>query len=234
MAFFSALFLPIMLLQPRGWKNGLKTSWAIRLVSRLVGVRWKIRGYENIVNDSGSVVLINHQSAIDLVVFAELWPFMEGLSPIAKKEVLYYFPYGPSAWLQGVTFIDKTKPEKAVSTLNKMGESVRKNKIKLGMFPEGTRNGGAELLPFKKGAFHVAIASQTPIQPIIIARYPFLDAKAHTFDSGMAEVQILPPIPTAGLTKDDMNQLIEKTYSIMNDAYQKLSQEVRQSSLQED
>lgn len=52
--------------------------------------------------------------------------------------------------------------------------------------------------------------------------------------SGMAEVQILPPIPTAGLTKDDMNQLIEKTYSIMNDAYQKLSQEVRQSSLQED
>ena len=53
------------------------------------------------------------------------------------------------------------------------------------MFPEGTRNGSATLLPFKKGAFHVAIASQTPIQPIVVSRYHFLDDRKKVFNSGM-------------------------------------------------
>lgn len=52
------------------------------------------------------------------------------------------------------------------------------------MFPEGTRHGGQELLPFKKGAFHVAIASQTPIQPVVVSQYTFLEAKNHVFNSG--------------------------------------------------
>jgi lysophosphatidate acyltransferase len=53
------------------------------------------------------------------------------------------------------------------------------------MFPEGTRNGSATLLPFKKGAFHVAISSQTPIQPVVISRYHFLDHRKKVFNSGM-------------------------------------------------
>ena len=52
------------------------------------------------------------------------------------------------------------------------------------MFPEGTRNGSATLLPFKKGAFHLAIASQTPIQPIVVSRYHFLDDRKKVFNSG--------------------------------------------------
>lgn len=52
------------------------------------------------------------------------------------------------------------------------------------MFPEGTRHGGEELLPFKKGAFHVAIASQLPIQPVVVSKYYYLDQKTKKFDSG--------------------------------------------------
>lgn len=52
------------------------------------------------------------------------------------------------------------------------------------MFPEGTRHGGLELLNFKKGAFHVAISSQCPIQPVVVSKYFFLDHKKHIFDSG--------------------------------------------------
>jgi len=56
--------------------------------------------------------------------------------------------------------------------------------VRLCMFPEGTRNGSATLLPFKKGAFHVAIASQTPIQPIVVSRYHFLDDCKKVFNPG--------------------------------------------------
>lgn len=55
---------------------------------------------------------------------------------------------------------------------------------KLCMFPEGTRHCGPELLPFKKGAFHVAITHQCPIQPIVVSRYHFLDCKAKKFSAG--------------------------------------------------
>ena len=50
------------------------------------------------------------------------------------------------------------------------------------MFPEGTRNFTDKLLPFKKGAFHLAIASKCPIQPVVVNRYRFLGK--HKFDSG--------------------------------------------------
>lgn len=52
------------------------------------------------------------------------------------------------------------------------------------MFPEGTRHNGSTLLPFKKGAFHVAIESQTPLQPIVVSRYYFLDSKNKIFSGG--------------------------------------------------
>ena len=55
---------------------------------------------------------------------------------------------------------------------------------KLCMFPEGTRHGEDELLPFKKGAFHVAIASGVPIQPVVVSKYYYIDYKNKKFDSG--------------------------------------------------
>lgn len=55
------------------------------------------------------------------------------------------------------------------------------------MFPEGTRHGGEDLLPFKKGAFHVAISSQCPLQPIVVSQYYFLNSNQCIFDKGMSE-----------------------------------------------
>lgn len=59
------------------------------------------------------------------------------------------------------------------------------------MFPEGKRHSATTLLPFKKGGFHVAIASQVPIQPVVVSKYYYLNDKSKKFDSGISKLKFL-------------------------------------------
>jgi 1-acyl-sn-glycerol-3-phosphate acyltransferase len=60
---------------------------------------------------------------------------------------------------------------------------------KLWMFPEGTRNASrTSLMPFRKGAFRVAITCQVPILPVVYSPYYFIDDKKKYFGRGMVEV----------------------------------------------
>lgn len=53
------------------------------------------------------------------------------------------------------------------------------------MFPEGTRNKNPEkLLPFKKGAFRVAIVCQIPVIPVVYSPYYFINSKKAYFGRG--------------------------------------------------
>lgn len=221
----ATVFIPLMLWRPRSYKNALLPAWSERHLSKLLGIKFELRGHENIVQDSGCVVLMNHQSALDILVLAELWLVMERCMVIAKKEVFYLWPFGLACWLWGTIFIDRVNVEKARNTINSAEDMIRNNKARLCMFPEGTRNGSATLLPFKKGAFHVAIASQTPIQPVVVSRYHFLDDRKKVFNSGYSIINILPPIPTAGMTKNDLETLMVRTRSVMSEAYMKATEQ---------
>ncbi|XP_075226549.1 1-acyl-sn-glycerol-3-phosphate acyltransferase alpha-like [Lycorma delicatula] len=226
----ATIFIPIMLLRPRDYRNALMPAWGARQISRLLGLKWELRGLENIVQNSGCVILINHQSALDLLVLAELWPVMKRGTVIAKKEVFFLWPFGLACWLWGTIFIDRLNVEKAQSTINKTGETIRTRQAKLCMFPEGTRHSGQELLPFKKGAFHVAIASQTSIQPVVVSHYYFLDGERHIFNSGKSIISILPAISTERMTRDDLDRLMTQTHDVMSTAFTNLSEEVIQTA----
>ena len=95
--------------------------------------------------------------------------------------------------------------------------------ISLMLFPEGTRNsaGGGSLLPFKKGAFHVALDIGVPILPMVISEYNFLGpdgARTEKFTSGNVTIKILPPIQTEGVRKDQIDDLIKETRDSMIEA----------------
>jgi len=74
----------------------------------------------------------------------------------------------------------------------------------------------ADLLPFKKGAFHLAIQAQLPILPIVSQGYSHIyDSSKRSFPGGELEIRVLEPIPTKGLTTDDVNDLMDKTRNLM-------------------
>lgn len=80
-------------------------------------------------------------------------------------------------------------------------------------------------MPFKKGSFHVAIQAQCPIQPIVVSRYTFLDSKRKFFGRGHSIIKILPEINTKGLTKDDLDSLLLKVQNLMQENFEKISDE---------
>ncbi|XP_071564523.1 1-acyl-sn-glycerol-3-phosphate acyltransferase alpha-like isoform X1 [Temnothorax nylanderi] len=218
-ALAAGLWIPFMLFRIGSWKNALMPARGVVTVAKIIGMNFRFRGKENIVKDSGCVVLINHQSSLDLCVLGELWLAMDNCTVISKKEILYLGPFGLAAWLWGTVFIDRKNAGESCQIINATAESIRLAKRRLLLFPEGHRHSGNSLLPFKKGAFHVAIESQTPIQPVVVSKYYFLDGKLKRFNSGSSYITVLPPIPTAGLTKDDLPKLMEQAYEVMNKTF---------------
>lgn len=101
-----------------------------------------------------------------------------------RKEILYLFPFGPASYMWETLFLDRSNAKKAHSQLNKETNSIIERKYKLLFCPEGTRHQGDTLLPFKKGAFSIAIQSKSMIQPVVISKYIFLDSKNKIFGRG--------------------------------------------------
>lgn len=103
---------------------------------------------------------------------------------VAKRELLWVFPFGQASYLWGTLFINRSNQKDAFDKLNQESRAITENNARLLLFPEGTRHAGHALLPFKKGAFHIAVQSQSDIQPVVISKYWFLDSEAKTFGRG--------------------------------------------------
>ena len=115
------------------------------------------------------------------------------------------------------------KYEFSRKAINDAGKKAKESGTSMMLFPEGTRNsaGGGSLLPFKKGAFHVAFDIGVPILPIVISEYDFLGPdgfRCRKFTSGNVRIQILPPIQTEGISKDQLDDVMNQTRDSMLEA----------------
>uniref|UniRef100_A0A9L0REB5 1-acylglycerol-3-phosphate O-acyltransferase n=1 Tax=Equus caballus TaxID=9796 RepID=A0A9L0REB5_HORSE len=114
--------------------------------------------------------------------------------PIAKRELLWAGSAGLACWLAGVIFIDRKRTGDAISVMSEVAQTLLTQDVRVWVFPEGTRNHNGSMLPFKRGAFHLAVQAQVPIVPIVMSSYQdFYCKKERRFTSA------LPPVRAAGL-----------------------------------
>ncbi|CAF0822710.1 unnamed protein product [Didymodactylos carnosus] len=157
------------------------------------------------------IVVANHQSSIDFIGMMNIWTDdIKYCSVLAKKELLYAGPFGISAWLAGVEFVNRMNSEQAAKTMKNMMEKIKLKSLRLWIFPEGTRNMENEFRPFKSGAFRLAIQGQIPIVPVVFSSYKeiYNANKPNLFwKNGVVTIKCLKPIDTKNMTMGDFPQL---------------------------
>ncbi|XP_053665035.1 1-acyl-sn-glycerol-3-phosphate acyltransferase beta-like [Anopheles marshallii] len=222
----TTLFVPFSSLRPRNIDNCRIIATVVSRCSKILGITWELRNAQILRQAKGAIVLTNHQSSMDILGMMILWNILRKVVPIAKLELLFLFPFGPCAWLGGVQYINRKNRPSAMKTFDRCKRMMTEDGAKMYIYPEGTRYPERGMLPFKKGAFHTAIEAQVPIIPVVFSHMYFIQSKKHIFDDGHVIIDTLEPIPTVGLTKADLDQLIDRTRNAMLAKYEELNREI--------
>ena len=122
--------------------------------------------------------------------------------------------------LSKTVFINRSSSKDARAAFDSAVRTMHKDRQSVFIFPEGTRSyySKPEMLPFKKGAFHLAVQAQVPVIPVVVANYSnILDVKRRKFDAGIIPVSILAPVETKGLGKEDVDGLTQRVRKMMEE-----------------
>ncbi len=183
----------------------------------ILGIRLVLETESTLAGRAPRVAVNNHQSGLDLLWAAAICP--EAPLGIGKRELIW-FPMLNLIWW-GLDFIrvDRSNTEKAVASLDGVAEAINRGRRTFMVAPEGTRTPDGSLLPFKKGAFHIAIAAQAPIYPILVdGAFQLLPRSDWIPRPGTLRLRFLPPIETRGLTLADKDALRDRVQAVMAEA----------------
>ena len=150
------------------------------------------------------VVVSNHESFADILLISHLPWEMKWLS----KAELFRIPImGWMMWLAGDIPVKRGFGPSAVEAMERCRKALRQ-RVSVMIFPEGTRSKTAELLPFKDGAFRLAIEAGVPILPLALSGTgTALPKHGWRFGRAAAHLRVLEPVDTAGLTLADVPAL---------------------------
>ena len=158
------------------------------------------------------VVVANHESFADMFLISHLPWEMKWLS---KED---FFKYPLVGWLMrmsGDIKLIRGDKQSIVSAMRGARDRLDKN-VSVMLFPEGTRSMDGEMGVFKDGAFRLAIESGHPILPLAVAGTRQAIPKGDwRFDVTTAEVRVLAPIDTTGMTQDDVPALRDRVRNVI-------------------
>lgn len=198
-----AMLLPYVLPPPTVSRLCGRT-WA-RINAFLTPMRVAVEGRDNLDPTRSYVVVSNHQSHYDVFV---LYGWLEADFRWVMKAELRGVPFlGPACARLGHVYIDRSDREAALASLEAARERITGGTSIL-FFPEGTRSRDGSLLPFKKGAFRMAVDLGLPILPLTVSgTRHILPPETRDLRPGSARLVIHPPVPVDGLGPEDAEAL---------------------------
>lgn len=179
---------------------------------RLVGVTalalnplWRFRTRGHLADPRRPyVVIANHESYADIFLISCFPWEMKWLS----KDTMFKIPFmGWMMQMAGDIRLLRGNRESAIDAIRQCRDRLQK-RVSVMIFPEGTRSKDHDLLPFKDGAFKLAVETKSPLLPIAVAGTRYAMAKgSFRFQPARALAIVLEPIATDNMTSADIPRL---------------------------
>ena len=215
--FFILLLLVIVISSflPNGKELGTKLYNIFGLSGLIAaGINLKVSGVDKVDTSQSYVVISNHPSTLD--IFSHITALPVSIRFLTKAELFRIPLLSRVLKILGLPRIDR---KKARTNLPKINDSIQKvidNNNSIMIFPEGTRSNQKALLPFKKGAAHIAKKFNLPIIPVVTHNAQNLMIKGSLwFKSGQINIDILDPI--TNIEDYEIGELTDLIYNKINE-----------------
>ncbi len=179
--------------------------------------------HKNTVNLTVAHIYVgNHGSYLDAIASCISIP--QFFSPLGKIEMTKIPVFG-LIYKRIVVLIERNNKESRELAVLSLKKDIANGQSIL-IFPEGTMNTSKQLLnPFYDGAFRIAIETQTPILPFVIINNRKLLPRKNPLKArpGILNVVFLPAINVNNFTLDDLPQLKQTVFNLMEKAITKHS-----------
>lgn len=209
-----ALWITTFYRRPRSGIDALCRQWSGWLV-RLIDLRWQVVGQMPPLADNRRyIVMCTHASHYDIPLSFVALP--GSLRMLAKKELSRIPLFGQAMRAAEFIFIDRHNRERALKDLA-AAKAKMASGIVLWVAPEGTRSPDGQLLPFKKGCFHLAIDTQAVIVPVAIRNIGRVLPKG-SFDLNLGvatEVHIGEPIDASAYSLERRQELSDRVEQVL-------------------
>jgi 1-acyl-sn-glycerol-3-phosphate acyltransferase len=192
-----------------------------RGVVRLMGWRIDVANRPRMDEFRPCVFVANHQSFLDVVTFGSVFP--RRTVSAGKREIGRIPIFGWFYRLSGNLVIDRANPRDARDSLDAAARTIREEAVSVWFMPEGHRNTGPELLPFKTGAFRLALAARVPVVPIVAEPLGVIaDTQRRRARPGVLRVTVLEPVTTDGPEPASVAQLASTVRARMQEELDRL------------
>ena len=177
-----------------------------RYLTRMVPLwSFTIEGTEKIQKDQAYVIISNHLSILDIILLNNLGCNFRWIS---KAENLRVPILGLSMKMARYIEVERGNKESVLRMMEKAVDTLQKN-ISIMIFPEGTRSKTTATLPFKTGAFQLALKTDKPVLPVIVeGTGKVLPKHGYRFSSGhRLRVRVLDPVFPGSFRTGDHEEL---------------------------
>jgi lysophosphatidate acyltransferase len=169
------------------WATARSFKWVMRYTT---GVTFDVIEGEEYLTTRPAIFVGNHQTELDVLMLGAVFP---PYCSVTAKKSLRNVPFlGWFMTLSRTVFIDRANRENAMKAFDGAVNEMRTHRQSVFIFPEGTRSYSDEpmLLPFKKGAFHLAVKAGVPIVPVVTENYSHVMSPRNLrFNAGSIKVK---------------------------------------------
>ena len=189
-----------------------KRFWSTPMLKWIIGAPIKVeispKAAELFDSKKGAILMPNHSSDLDITACFVACP-----TPIvflSKASIRKVPLLGEANARVGTVFVERGNKESSRKAIRTLVNTV-KNGRSVVVYPEGTRSKTGEILPFKKGGFHLAVQAKAPVIPMHISgthkRFP---PRAIKFIKQKEPIVVKFGDP---VISDNVNELRDLTYN---------------------